>query len=84
MVAFQGRCFCEFRYLHQLIEKCNLPQLTPHSLHVIKDSHERILAIWIVVYSFSKVCEDTGKKLLSLNCYLRPSTTNILNKLDIP
>jgi hypothetical protein len=67
----------------QLNEEGNLPELTPHGLHVIEDSHNRIFAIGIVVNNFPKVCENTREELVSLHCYLRPCTRNIFKKLDV-
>ena len=43
----------------QLSEEGNLPELTPHGLHVIENSQDNILAIWIIVNNFPQVCENT-------------------------
>ena len=37
----------------QLNENSHLPELTPHDLHVIEDSQDKIFAIGIVVNNFS-------------------------------
>jgi hypothetical protein len=66
----------------QLSEKGVIPELTPHCLNVIKDGQHKILAIWIVIHTFTNVSKHTGEEFLNLHGYLRPFRTTNLKKLN--
>jgi hypothetical protein len=60
----------------QLCEECNLPELTPHGLNIIKDYRDGILAIGIILNNLPEVCENTGEEFVHLHCYLMSCIQN--------